>query len=200
MEGLFQLLLIAFVLWAWSRGTRGRKPRPPVPRGEADEGQEPELDWDRAIGDVLEGMGMPRPEPKDRRLPGSARVEPAGPRPERLEPRRARPQPRPRRPPARVARPAGDRELLEIAGLAEAAAMRRAEDAWSPARAESRPVVPGRAPPPEPAGPEGSAPPGPRPRASAALPRGMSRLESLSELERAIVYAEILGPPKALEP
>jgi len=82
-------------------------------------------------------------------------------------------------------------DLAEMAGLAEAAARRRAGVSRSPAsmpatpRAETKP------------GSEavGLAPPAEVQRSTAS---GLKKLEGLSELERAIVYAEILGPPKAL--
>ncbi len=221
MEGLFQLLLIAFVLWAWSRGARSKKPRPPIARTGEGEAQDTELDWDRAIGDVLEGLGLPRPQPKGpppgatgprleprkagrpREATGMSKVARPEARRARPEPRRPRFEPRPGRPEpaqrpaaARVSRGAPDRELVEIAGLAEAAAVRREKAARAQGVAESRRAASAVTPAVEEPAPTASG----RGRAPAATPPGLTRLRDLSELERAIVYAEILGPPKSLEP
>jgi hypothetical protein len=82
--------------------------------------------------------------------------------------------------------------LAEIAGLAEAAARRRAGSSES--AASVRPTR--RA---ETAKPDAEALAAPLPAAARrSTARGLKKLEGLSELERAIIYAEILGPPKAL--
>jgi 3,4-dihydroxy-2-butanone 4-phosphate synthase len=60
--------------------------------------------------------------------------------------------------------------------------------------------VPGFAEPPgaEESGAASAGPEGGSGRRAGRTAAGLKRLEGLSELERAIVYAEILGPPKAL--
>lgn len=204
MEGFLDLLIIGFVLYATLRGMMGARRREDPQAGEAAPKpprrtrQEPrEIDWDEAIGDVLEGLGLPRPDaprPEPRPEAGPDELEASdvsegrriGPerRPEPVVLRRpsspGEPRPRPVKP--------EDRTLIEIAGLAEAATRRRERTV----HAASMP----------------SAPPDGIPVSSeeddemkaARRPRstGLERLEDYSELERAILYAEILGPPKAL--
>ena len=102
-------------------------------------------------------------------------------------------------PPVRSGRPVPsvppDREatLWEIGQLAEEAARLRAQPA--PAigvpRAESRPDVSA-------ADVEASLESRSRPPAPGTRAPGLRALDDLPELERAILYAEILGPPKAL--
>lgn len=83
--------------------------------------------------------------------------------------------------------------MREIAELAEAAARHQSE---------SVPVPGTRAPAArtDVAVPAAEASSAPRPvRAPGTLVPGVRALEGLSELERAILYAEILGPPKAFQ-
>jgi len=84
-------------------------------------------------------------------------------------------------------------DLAEIAGLAEAAARRRAGVSRSPASMSATHRAETAKPGSEGAG---LAPPAEVRRSTA---RGLKKLRGLSELERAIIYAEILGPPKALQ-
>jgi hypothetical protein len=178
---LFDLLIIGAVIYAMLRGMAraGRK------AGAPQEPEEPPLEareWSEDMGDVLEGLGFPRPSGPSQ-IPqappgqqdvhteealGLATAEPREPV-EARRPARAR---EPREPVER------GRALADIAALAEAAARKRARP-LDVARREV--TAPGRRA-------EGTS------RAGSRLPR----LAGYSELERAIVYAEILAPPKAL--
>ncbi len=207
MDGFFEILMMVIVIWVFSRGARKKQRQSRLPGGDAEgrgdteeRGEEKAVDWDEAIGDVLEGFGLQRPE---------QRTEQQKPRPEQdagQEP------PPPTRPGAeaqrraelarqmeaqraaeagRVSQRARSSDLAEIAGLAEAAARRRAGSSESPASVRARraeAATPG-------AEALGAAPPAATPRSTS---RGLKKLEGLSELERAIIYAEILGPPKGL--
>ncbi len=239
MDGFFEILIMVLMVWLFSRGAKKKKrpPRPPE-AGTEERGEQQPLDWDKAIGDVLEGFGLQRPEQQKQRPEQGAEKQS---RPEQAQARLENP-PRPRaeaRRRAELARQmevqraeaergaeaqrrgrrtaerrgwdvrdvtagstaeagrgghrARSSDLAEIAGLAEAAARRRAGTSASPAsmsathRAET--TKPGSE-----AG--GLAPPAEVRRSTAS---GLKKLEGLSELERAIIYAEILGPPKALQ-
>jgi hypothetical protein len=84
-------------------------------------------------------------------------------------------------------------DLAEIAGLAEAAARRRAGPSEPPASVRAARRF-------EAAPPDAEAIGAARPAAvRQSASSGLRKLEGLSELERAIIYAEILGPPKALQ-
>ncbi len=166
---LFDLLIIGAVIYAMLRGMAraGRK------AGAPQEPEEPPLEareWSEDMGDVLEGLGFPRPSGPSRipqAPPGQQDVhteEAAGlATAESLEPREP------------VER---GRALADIAVLAEAAARKRARP-LDVARREV--TAPGRKA-------EGTS------RTRSLLPR----LAGYSELERAILSAEILAPPKAL--
>jgi hypothetical protein len=233
MDGFFEILMMLIMIWVFSLGARGKKkrqPRPPGGEAEASNGREA-VDWDEAIGDVLEGLGLPRPdqgEEKQKSVP---------------ERRPGQPRPRPERAPSRSTAEARGRadlaarrraeleaqreaelarslevqqaearrrtevqrrrhrtrssDLAEIAGLAEAAARSRASSPLPPAsegesrRAPRRPRTPT----------QGAEEPGLSGAAEVPPSRtgGLKKLEGLSELERAIIYAEILGPPRALQ-
>ncbi len=197
MEGFLDLLIIGFVLYATLRGMMGARRRGD---GEPDQPRKPpvrqraerkEIDWDEAIGDVLEGLGIPRPEEARPDRPVETQGadlevrDVGGGLPVEDEPIVHR---RPRRPskPPRPVRPAEDRTLIEIAALAEAATQRR--EARQPS-AGPRPRVDPTLPPGEDLGATSR---------RTGTPAGLKKLEDYSELERAVLYAEILGPPKAL--
>ncbi len=173
---LFDLLIIGAVIYAMLRGMARAGGKARAPR----EPEEPPLEareWSEDMGDVLEGLGFPRASGPSRipQAPPGQQDVPTEEAPglataEAREPVEAR---RPAR--ARELREREPREpvergraLADIAALAEATARKRAR------------------PPDRRA--EGTA------RAGSRLPR----LAGYSELERAIVYAEILAPPKAL--
>jgi hypothetical protein len=226
MDGFFEILIMVLMVWLFSRGAKKKKrpPRPPE-AGTEERGEQQPLDWDKAIGDVLEGFGLQRPEQQKPRpeqgAESRARPEHATVRSDaearrraelarQLEVQRAEAQRGTTRtaeqrgwevrdvtrgPAAEAGRGrqrARSSDLAEIAGLAEAAARRRAGTSAPPAsmrathRAEA--ATPGAAA-------AGATPPAEVQRSTA---RGLKKLEGLSELERAIIYAEILGPPKAL--
>jgi len=233
MDGFFEILMMVVMIWVFSRGVKSKKKRQArLPGGDAEERGDTEersdqkaVDWDEAVGKVLEGFGLQRPEQGTEKQ--TSRPEQA---PARLEvPSRSGAEARrqaevarqmeaqradARRGSTRTAEQRGwevrdvttgpaaetgrglqrarSSDLAEIAGLAEAAARRRAGTSAPPAsmsathRAET-------AKPGSEAG--GLAPPAEVRRSTA---RGLKKLRGLSELERAIIYAEILGPPKAL--
>ncbi len=178
---LFDLLIIGAVIYAMLRGMARAGRKPGAPR----EPEEPPLEareWSEDMGDVLEGLGFPRPSG-----PSQIPQAPAGPQDvpteeaaglaaaEAREPVEARRLARALEPREPVER---GRALADIAAIAEAAARKRAR----PLDVARRKVtVPARKA-------EGTS------RAGSRLPR----LAGYSELERAIVYAEILAPPKAL--
>lgn len=179
MEGFLDLLIIGFVLYATLRGMMGARRRETDRPGEGTEkppvrtrAERKEIDWDEAIGDVLEGLGLPRPEEA---------------RPDRPAETQETEWEVPIEPEPRSAQPADDRTLLEIAGLAEAAAYR-----------ERRPPAHPLAGRDEPDTPTYETVPTTTSHAREAAAPGLKRLDEYSELERAILYAEILGPPKAL--
>ncbi len=201
MDGLFEILMMVIVIWVFSRGARKKQRQSRLPGGDAEgrgdteeRGEEKAVDWDEAIGDVLEGFGLQRPEQQKPRPEQDAGQEP---RPGAEAQRRAelaRQMEAQRAAEAgRVSQRARSSDLAEIAGLAEAAARRRAGSSESPASVRARraeAATPGAEAP-------WAAPPAATPRSTS---RGLKKLEGLSELERAIIYAEILGPPKALQP
>lgn len=263
MDGFFEILMLVIMIWVFSRGAKGKKRRKPrLPSDDAAKrGNEPAVDWDEAIGDVLEGLGLPRPDQESQRKPEPEpttsrreRVPPppvhASPRAElearrraelkarrtdelearrtaeseaqrraELDPslevrraeaqRRAEVQRRRRRTSGhrgrdlqdvsagpsqeeRGAQRARSSDLAEIAEIAEAVAQRRSR--------YSEPVPSPRARKAKAARPDADAPEAaPAPHVASRPASGLKRLERLSELERAILYAEILGPPKALQ-
>ena len=219
MDGFFEILMMVVVIWAFSRGVKKKRPsRPPGADAEESGKQEP-LDWDKAIGDVLEGFGLQRPKPgeeEQRPPPGvetPSRSEAEARRRTEMARQMKVQRAEARRGTTRKAEPSGWKlrdataeagrggqralgsDLAEIAGLAEAAARRRTGSSKSsaPASATRR----GRSDMPE---AEASNVPGElRPAAARPASSGLKKLERLSELERAIVYAEILGRPKALQ-
>jgi len=183
---LFDLLIIGAVIYAMLRGMAraGRK------AGAPQEPEEPPLEareWSEDMGDVLEGLGFPRPSG-----PSQIPQAPAGPQDvpteeaaglataEAREPVEARRPAREREPREREPREPVERgrALADIAALAEPAARKRARPLDVARREVTAPARKA----------EGTS------RAGSRLPR----LAGYSELERAIVYAEILAPPKAL--
>lgn len=184
---LFDLLIIGFVIYAMLRGMAraGGKAGAPQEREEAPlEARE----WSEDMGGLLKGLGFPRPS-------GPSRIPQA---------------------------PPGQQEVHteEAAGLATAEAREPRErvGAWETglATAEAREPVEARRQatvqePPEriergraladiPALAEAAARKRARPPEGASRAAGslLPRLDRFSELERAILYAEILAPPKAL--
>ncbi|MEE9575906.1 MAG: hypothetical protein V3W35_00740 [Gemmatimonadota bacterium] len=152
---LFDLLIIGAVIYAMLRGMARAGGKAGAPR----EPEEPPLEareWSEDMGDLLEGLGFPRPS-------GPSRIPQAPPGQQDVHAEEAAglATAEAREPRERIER---GRALADIAAIAEAAARKRA-----------RP-------------PEGTS------RAGSLLPR----LDRYSELERAILYAEILAPPKAL--
>ena len=166
---LFDLLIIGAVIYAILRGMARAGRKAGAPR----EPEEPPLEareWSEDMGDVLEGLGFPQPS-------GPSRIPQAPPGQQDVYTEEAAglataESLEPREPVERA------RPLADIAALAEAAARKRAR---APDRARREPTAPARKA-------EGTS------RAGSRLPR----LAGYSELERAIVYAEILAPPKAL--
>jgi hypothetical protein len=244
MDGFFEILMMVAIIWVFSRGAKKRRQsRQPgadaEERGHTEERSDQKaVDWDEAIGKVLEGFGLQRPEqgteqrtssPEQRPGQLTSRPEQAPARPEHAPSARgAEAQRRAewarqmevQRAEARrgststseqhgwelrdvTAGTAAEAErdthlarssdLAEIAGLAEEEARRRAASSEFPAsvRATRRPEA--ATPDAEATGAARRA--GPQP----STVSGLKRLERLSELERAIIYAEILGPPKALQ-
>jgi hypothetical protein len=186
---LFDLLIIGAVIYAMLRGMAraGRK------AGAPQEPEEPPLEareWSEDMGDVLEGLGFPRPSGPSRipqAPPGQQDVhteEAAGlATAEARKPVEARRPARVREPQERIER---GKALADIAAIAEAAARKRAR---APDRARREVTAPGPSADLKPA-----RPPKGTSRAGSLLPQ----LDRYSELERAILYAEILAPPKAL--
>jgi hypothetical protein len=228
MDGFFEILMMVIMIWVISRGAKKKKrqPRPPAANTE-ERSDKKAVDWDEAIGDVLEGLGLPRPEqgsekPKSRPEQAPARLEAPSrsdaearrhsERARQMEAQRAEAQRRGKRTAeqhgwelrdvatgtapetGRGRHRARSSDLAEIAGLAETAARRRA--------GSSEPLASARAARRTEAAASGAEAPGAAPPAAASrsTPSGLKKLEGLSELERAIIYAEILGPPKALQP
>ena len=227
MDGFFEILMMVVMIWVFSRGVKKKKRQARPPEADAEErGEQKPLDWDKAIGDVLEGFGLqrpeqgvdkqePRPEQAPSRMEAPSRSDAEARRRaemarqmevQRAEARRGTTRTAEQRgwevrdvttgPAAETGRGlqrARSSDLAEIAGLAEAAARRRAGTSAPPAsmrathRAET--AKPGSEA-------VGLAPPAEVRRSTA---RGLKKLRGLSELERAIIYAEILGPPKALQ-
>ncbi len=193
---LFDLLIIGAVIYAILRGMARAGRKAGAPR----EPEEPPLEareWSEDMGDVLEGLGFPRPSGPSRipqappgqqdvhteETAGLATAEPQEPR-ERVggwEAGLVRTEVRESR--ERIER---GKALADIAAIAEAAARKRAR---APDRARREVTAPGPSADLKPA-----RPPKGTSRAGSRLPR----LAGYSELERAIVYAEILAPPKAL--
>ncbi len=189
---LFDLLIIGAVIYAMLRGMAragGKAGAPQKP-------EEPPLEareWSEDMGDLLEGLGFPRPSGPSRipqAPPGQQDVrteEAAGlATAEAREPVESRWRVREREPwepPERIER---GRALADIAVLAEAAARQRARhpDAARREVAASGPIAESE-PDRRAEGPS---------RAGSFRPR----LDRYAELERAILYAEILAPPKAL--
>jgi len=245
MDGFFEILMLVAMIWVFSRGAKKRKRQPRPPGADAEERGDTEersdqkaVDWDEAIGKVLEGFGLQRPEqgteqrtslPEQRPGHVTSRAEQAPPRPEHAPSARgAEAQRR-----AEVARQmevqraearlgstsmseqrgwelrdvtagtaaetgrgrhlARSSDLAEIAGLAEEAARRRAGPSEPPASVRATRRFMAATPDAE---AKGAAPPA---AARQSTSGGLKKLEGLSELERAIIYAEILGPPKALQ-
>jgi hypothetical protein len=226
MDGFFEILMMVIMVWVFSRGVKKKKRQARPPEADAEErGEQQPLDWDKAIGDVLEGFGMqrpeqgaekqePRPEQAPSRLEAPSRSDAEARRraemARQMEVRRAEA----RRGTTRTAEQRGwevrdvtrgpaaetgrglqrarSSDLAEIAGLAEAAARRRAGTSASPASMRATHGAEAATPDAEAVG---LAPPAEVRRSTA---RGLKKLRGLSELERAIIYAEILGPPKAL--
>jgi hypothetical protein len=229
MDGFFEILMMVVMIWVFSRGVKKKKRQARPPEADAEErGEQKPLDWDKAIGDVLEGFGLQRPEQAEKQeqkqnsSPEEASWQLEAPSRSEAEARRRAEMARQmevqraeaRRGTTRTAEQGGwevrdvttgpaaetgrglqrarSSDLAEIAGLAEATARRRAGTSAPPAsmsatlRAET--AKPGSEA-------VGLAPPAEVRRSTA---RGLKKLEGLSELERAIIYAEILGPPKAL--
>jgi hypothetical protein len=163
---LFDLLIIGAVIYAMLRGMAraGRK------AGAPQEPEEPPLEareWSEDMGDVLEGLGFPRPSG-----PSQIPQAPAGPQDVPTEEAAGLATAEAREPVKR------GRALADIAALAEPAARKRARPLDVARREVTAPARKA----------EGTS------RAGSRLPR----LAGYSELERAIVYAEILAPPKAL--
>jgi len=226
MDGFFEILMLVVMVWVFSRGVKKKKRQARPPEADAEErGEQKPLDWDKAIGDVLEGFGLqrpeqgvdkqePRPEQAPSRMEAPSRSDAEARRRaemarqmevQRADARRGSTSTSGRRgrevrdvtggtaaETGRGRHGARSADLAEIAGLAEAAARRRAGSSEPPAsvRATHRAET---AKPGSEAG--GLAPPAEVRRSTA---RGLKKLRGLSELERAIIYAEILGPPKAL--
>ena len=238
MDGFFEILMMVVMIWVFSRGVKKKKRQARPPSADTEErGEQKPLDWDKAIGDVLEGFGLQRPEQAEKQEQkqnsspeeASWQLEQA---PSRLEaPSRSEAEALRRAEMARqmevqraearlgstrkaerrgwevrdvtaesaaetgrgLQRARGS-DLAEIAGLAEAAARRRMGVSRSPASMPAAPRAGGATPGAEAVG---AAPPAEVRRSTAS---GLKKLEGLSELERAIIYAEILGPPKALQP
>jgi len=186
---LFDLLIIGAVIYAMLRGMARAGGKARAPR----EAEEPPLEareWSEDMGDLLEGLGFPGPS-------GPSRIPQAPPgqqdvhteeaaelaTAEPLEPVEVRRRAGAREPRERIER---GRALADIAAIAEAAARKRAR-LPDPARREV--TVPGPIAESEPdRRAEGTS------RAGSLLPQ----LDRYSEMERAILYAEILAPPKAL--
>ncbi len=198
---LFDLLIVGAVIYAMLRGMAragGKAGAPQKP-------EEPPLEareWSEDMGDLLEGLGFPRPSGPSRipqappgqqdvrteEAAGLATAEAREPVESRWRVREREPrEPQERigawEPPERIER---GRALADIAVLAEAAARQRARhpDAARREVAASGPIAESE-PDRRAEGPS---------RARSLLPR----LAGYSELERAILYAEILAPPKAL--
>jgi len=245
MDGFFEILMLVAMIWVFSRGAKKKKRQPRPPGADAEEhggaeerSDQKAVDWDEAIGKVLEGFGLQRPEQGTEK-----RTSPSEQAPLRLEQRPGYVKPRPEHAPsargtearrrAEVARQmeaqrtearrgststseqrgrevrdvtggtaaetgrgrhlARSSDLAEIAGLAEAAARRRAGSSEPPASVRATRRFKAATPDAE---AKGAAPPA---AARQSASRGLKKLEGLSELERAIIYAEILGPPKALQ-
>ena len=237
MDGFFEILMMVAMIWVFSRGVKKRKRQPRPPGADAEERGDTEersdqkaVDWDEAIGKVLEGFGLqPEQETEKQTSPPGQRPGQQKPRPEHAP--SARGSEAYRR--AEVARQmevqradasrgststskqrgwevrdvtagtaaetgrgrhrARSADLAEIAGLAEAAARRRAGPSESPASVRATRRT-------EAATSDAEAIGAARPAAARqSTASGLKRLGRLSELERAIIYAEILGPPKALQ-
>jgi hypothetical protein len=226
MDGFFEILMMVVMIWVFSRGVKKKKRQARPPEADAEErGEQKPLDWDKAIGEVLEGFGLqrpeqgaekqePRPEQAPSRLEAPSRSDAEARRRaelarqmevQRAEARRGTTRTAEQRgwevrdvttgPAAETGRGlqrARGSDLAEIAGLAEAAARRRAGTSAPPASMRATHRAETAKPGSEAAG---LAPPAEVRRSTA---RGLKKLRGLSELERAIIYAEILGPPKAL--
>lgn len=174
---LFDLLIIGAVIYAMLRGMARAGGKARAPR----EAEEPPLEareWSEDMGDLLEGLGFPRPS-------GPSRIPQAPPGQQDVHTEEAAglATAEAREPRERIER---GRALADIAAIAEAAARKRAR-LPDPARREV--TVPGPIAESEPdRRAEGTS------RAGSLLPQ----LDRYSEMERAILYAEILAPPKAL--
>ncbi len=185
----FDLLIIGFVIYAMLRGMAraGGKAGAPQEREEAPlEARE----WSEDMGGLLEGLGFPRPSGPSRipqAPPGQQEVhteEAAGlATAEAREPVEARRQATVRGPRERIER---GKALADIAALAEAAARKRARPPDLARRVVTAP------------GPIAESEPDRRAEGPSRAGSLLPRLAGYSELERAIVYAEILAPPKAL--
>ena len=168
---LFDILIIGAVIYAMLRGMARAGGKAGAPR----EPEEPPLEareWSEDMGDLLEGLGFPRPS-------GSSRIPQAPPGQQEVHTEAAAglatAEAEQREPVERIER---GRALADIAALAEAAARKRARHRDVARREVTAPARKA----------EGTS------RAGSFLPR----LDRYSELERAILYAEILAPPKAL--
>ncbi len=192
---LFDLLIVGAVIYAMLRGMARAGRRAGAPR----EPEEPPLEareWSEDIGGLLEGLGLPRPSGPSRipqAPPGQQDVhteEAAGlataEAREPVESRRRVAVREPREPRELQERIERGRPLADIAALAEAAARQRARHPDAARREVAAPGPIAKSEPDRRA--EGPS------RARSLLPR----LAGYSELERAILYAEILAPPKAL--
>jgi hypothetical protein len=63
MDGFFEILMMVVMIWVFSRGVKKKKRQARPPEADAEErGEQKPLDWDKAIGEVLEGFGLQRPE------------------------------------------------------------------------------------------------------------------------------------------
>ncbi len=163
---LFDLLIIGAVIYAMLRGMARAGRKAGAPR----EPEEPPLEareWSEDMGDVLEGLGFPRPSG-----PSQIPQAPPGQQDVHTEETAGLATAEAREPVER------GRALADIAALAEPAARKRARPLDVARREVTAPARKA----------EGTS------RAGSRLPR----LAGYSELERAIVYAEILAPPKAL--
>jgi len=186
---LFDLLIIGAVIYAMLRGMARAGGKARAPR----EPEEPPLEareWSEDMGDLLEGMGFPRPSGPSRipqAPPGQQDVrteEAAGlATADAREPVEAHLPAEPREPREVIER---RRALADIAAVAEAAARKRARQPDIARRKVTEP------------GPTAESEPVRRAEGTSRTGSLLPRLDRYSELERAILYAEILAPPKAL--
>jgi hypothetical protein len=197
MDGFFEILMMVIMIWVISRGAKKKKQQSRLPGADAAERGAAEESA------AAEERGAQKQRPEEKTKPQEQRPE--------LRPGHEKPRAEAQRRETRTAERRGwqvqddtagqpadaQRErrsdLAEIAGLAEAAARRRAGPSEPPASVRAARRF-------EAAPPDAEAIGAARPAAvRQSASSGLRKLEGLSELERAIIYAEILGPPKALQ-